>query len=154
MYTDSLGPWAEKAFLIGAVVVLFSTLLAALAAWTRLFSDAFGRFGWIDFNDEKQRRKSIAILSVIFPYYLEHPLLPDRKARLHGDYRRGSHHDHFVNRSLRSYYHALQVASSGTQTITRFRPCPLAKYRSDRGSRNRFGDQVFCRVTETLNWNR
>jgi hypothetical protein len=67
MYTDSLGPWAEKAFLIGAVVVLFSTLLAALAAWTRLFSDAFGRFGWIDFNDEKQRRKSIAILSVIFP---------------------------------------------------------------------------------------
>jgi Mn2+/Fe2+ NRAMP family transporter len=67
MYTDSLGPWAEKAFLIGAVVVLFSTLLAALAAWTRLFSDAFGRFGWINFNDEKQRRKSIAILSVIFP---------------------------------------------------------------------------------------
>lgn len=67
MYTDSLGPWAEKAFLIGAVVVLFSTLLAALAAWTRLFSDAFGRFGWIDFNDERQRRKSIAILSIIFP---------------------------------------------------------------------------------------
>ena len=67
MYTESLGPWAEKAFLIGAVVVLFSTLLAALAAWTRLFSDAFGRFGWINFNDEKQRRKSIAILSVIFP---------------------------------------------------------------------------------------
>lgn len=67
MYTQSLGPWAENAFLIGAVVVLFSTLLAALAAWTRLFSDAFGQFGWIDFNDEKQRRKSIAILSIIFP---------------------------------------------------------------------------------------
>lgn len=67
MYTKSLGPWAENAFLIGAVVVLFSTLLAALAAWTRLFSDAFGRFGWIDFSNEKQRRKSIAILSVIFP---------------------------------------------------------------------------------------
>jgi hypothetical protein len=67
MYTQSLGPWAENAFLIGAVVVLFSTLLAALAAWTRLFSDAFGRFGWINFNDENQRRKSIAILSIIFP---------------------------------------------------------------------------------------
>jgi small-conductance mechanosensitive channel len=67
MYTQSLGPWAETAFLIGAVVVLLSTLLAALAAWTRLFSDAFGRFGWIDFHNERQRRKSIAILSVIFP---------------------------------------------------------------------------------------
>jgi hypothetical protein len=38
MYTQSLGPWAETAFLIGAVVVLLSTLLAALAAWTRLFT--------------------------------------------------------------------------------------------------------------------
>jgi len=67
MYTDTLGPWAEHAFLIGALVVLLSTLLAALAAWTRLFSDAFGRFGWIDFENAQQRKKSIAILSVIFP---------------------------------------------------------------------------------------
>ncbi|MFT6239838.1 MAG: manganese transport protein [Paracoccaceae bacterium] len=67
MYTDTLGPWAENAFLIGALVVLFSTLLAALAAWTRLFSDAFGRFGWINFEVEAQRKKSIAYLSVVFP---------------------------------------------------------------------------------------
>ena len=73
------GPWAEKAFLIGAVVVLFSTLLAALAAWTRLFSDAFGRFGWINFNDEKQRRKSIAILSVIFPIIWSKARVRDRR---------------------------------------------------------------------------
>lgn len=67
MYTDTLGPWAENAFLIGALVVLLSTLLAALAAWTRLFSDAFGRIGWINFEDSAQRKKSIAILSVVFP---------------------------------------------------------------------------------------
>ena len=67
MYTDTLGPWAEKVFLIGALVVLLSTLLAALAAWTRLFSDAFGRFGWINFEDAAQRKKSIALLSVVFP---------------------------------------------------------------------------------------
>ena len=67
MYTDTLGPWARTAFLIGALVVLFSTLLASLAAWSRLFSDAFGRIGWIDFEDAAQRKKTIALLSVIFP---------------------------------------------------------------------------------------
>ena len=67
MYTDTLGPWAENAFLIGAIIVLFSTLLAALAAWTRLFSDAFGRFNWITFENTAERTKSIARLSIIFP---------------------------------------------------------------------------------------
>ncbi len=67
MYTDTLGAWAENAFLLGALVVLFSTLLASLAAWSRLFSDAFGRFGWIDFEVAAQRKKSIAFLSVLFP---------------------------------------------------------------------------------------
>ncbi|YCM45369.1 Nramp family divalent metal transporter [Verrucomicrobiaceae bacterium 227] len=67
MYTDTLGAWAENAFLIGALVVLFSTLLASLAAWSRLFSDAFGRFGWINFEDASQRKKSIAFLSIAFP---------------------------------------------------------------------------------------
>ncbi|MEN8737496.1 MAG: Nramp family divalent metal transporter [Akkermansiaceae bacterium] len=67
MYTDTLGPWARTAFLLGAFVVLFSTLLASLAAWSRLFSDAFGRFGWIDFENERDRKKSIAFLSVAFP---------------------------------------------------------------------------------------
>jgi len=67
MYTDTLGPWARGAFLGGAFVVLFSTLLASLAAWSRLFSDAFGRFGWINFEDPTARKKSIALLSVIFP---------------------------------------------------------------------------------------
>ncbi len=67
MYTDTLGPWARTVFLGGALVVLFSTLLASLAAWSRLFSDAFGRFGWIDFSQEKDRKRSIALLSIIFP---------------------------------------------------------------------------------------
>lgn len=67
LYTKTLGPWAEMAFLFGGLIVLFSTLLAALAAWTRLFADAFGRFGWIDFEDSAQRKKAIALLSVVFP---------------------------------------------------------------------------------------
>jgi Mn2+/Fe2+ NRAMP family transporter len=67
MYTDSLGPWAEIAFLVGAFFVLFSTLFSALAAWTRLFSDAFGAVGWINYRDPVARGRTIAILSFFFP---------------------------------------------------------------------------------------
>ncbi len=67
MYTESLGPGAKNFFLAGAFVVLFSTLFAALAQWTRQFSDIFGQLGWIDFFDPEDRRKSIAILSWVFP---------------------------------------------------------------------------------------
>jgi hypothetical protein len=67
MYTDSLGGWAEMAFLIGAFFVLFSTLFSALAAWCRLFSDAFGAVGWIDFKDPKARGRTIGVLAFFFP---------------------------------------------------------------------------------------
>lgn len=67
MYTDSLGGWAEVAFLVGAFFVLFSTLFSALAGWSRLFSDAFGAVGWIDYHDPVQRGRMIAILSFFFP---------------------------------------------------------------------------------------
>lgn len=67
MYTDSLGAWAEIAFLVGAFFVLFSTLFSALAGWSRLFSDAFGAVGWIDYHDSRQRGRMIAILAFFFP---------------------------------------------------------------------------------------
>ena len=63
MYTSTLGPWAKYAFLAGAFVVLFSTLFAALAAWTRQFSDAFSQIGLIDFQDNASRGRSIAVLA-------------------------------------------------------------------------------------------
>jgi len=67
MYTDSLGSWAEIAFLIGAFFVLFSTLFSALAGWSRLFSDAFSSVGWINYHDPVSRGRMIAILSFFFP---------------------------------------------------------------------------------------
>lgn len=67
MYTESLGPWANSVFLFGAVVVLFSTLFTSLAAWTRIFSDAFGKIGWIDFSNPIQRNKAMVGLSWAFP---------------------------------------------------------------------------------------
>ena len=67
IYTESLGPWAFGIFLGGALVVLFSTLFSALAAWTRLFSDAFSQLGWGDFQDPESRRKFVKGCAYVFP---------------------------------------------------------------------------------------
>lgn len=67
VYTDSLGPWAKWVFLLGAFVVLFSTLFSALAVWTRIFADAFARFGWCDFRNQASRERAIRVLAFFFP---------------------------------------------------------------------------------------
>ena len=67
MYTESLGEWASSIFLAGAFVVLFSTVLAALGAWTRLFSDAFGQIGLLDFKDSAARNRYITGLAFSLP---------------------------------------------------------------------------------------
>jgi len=67
MYTESLGPQARTAFLIGAFITLFSTLFAALAAWTRQFSDIFGQVGWLNFEDYSSRKRTVAILAWVLP---------------------------------------------------------------------------------------
>jgi len=67
MYTQTLGPGAKGVFLLGAFVVLYSTLLSALAAWTRLFSDAFSQISRFDFTDTRTRKKMVAILAWAIP---------------------------------------------------------------------------------------
>lgn len=67
IYTESVGPTAKNIFLGGSFVVLFSTLFAALAIRTRVFSDLFGVLKWIDFGDLRVRLRTIRILAVVFP---------------------------------------------------------------------------------------
>jgi len=67
IYTDSVGPAARNIFLVGSFMVLFSTLFAALAIRTRVFSDLFGVLRWIDFNNLKVRLRTIRVLAVVFP---------------------------------------------------------------------------------------
>jgi manganese transport protein len=67
IYTDSVGPTAKNIFLAGSFVVLFSTLFAALAIRTRVFSDLFGVVGWIDFSNVRTRLRTIRLLAIIFP---------------------------------------------------------------------------------------
>jgi hypothetical protein len=67
MYTESLGPWARGVFLLGAFVVLYSTLFSALAAWTRTFADAGGKLGLLNFADPLARRRAIFLLAWVIP---------------------------------------------------------------------------------------
>ena len=67
IYTDSVGPTAKNIFLLGSFMVLFSTLFAALAIRTRVFSDLFGVVGWIDFSNMRTRLRTIRLLAILFP---------------------------------------------------------------------------------------
>jgi manganese transport protein len=67
IYTESLGPGIRTVYLIGAFFVLFSSLFATLAAWTRIYPDFFGQVGWMDFYNKIQRKKIVAVLAWIFP---------------------------------------------------------------------------------------
>ena len=67
IYTETLGVSAKYLFLFGALAVLFSTLLAALAAWTRLYSDAAGQVGLLNYRDAKQRHRGLAFFAWLFP---------------------------------------------------------------------------------------
>lgn len=67
IYTQSLGNGIKTAYLVGAFFVLFSSLYATLAFWTRLLSDVLGQVGWIDFWNREQRKKTIAALAWVLP---------------------------------------------------------------------------------------
>ncbi|MEM7367425.1 MAG: Nramp family divalent metal transporter [Bacteroidota bacterium] len=67
MYTETLGPWAKVVFLVGAVVVLYSTLFGALASWIRIFADAFYKVGWVDLSTPKGYRQVLAWMAWIIP---------------------------------------------------------------------------------------
>jgi manganese transport protein len=67
IYTESLGKGIRVAYLVGAFFVLYSSLFATLAAWTRIYPDIFGQLQWINFHDLAIRRRIIAILAWTIP---------------------------------------------------------------------------------------
>src|SRR5687767_15460888 len=66
--TQSLGEGVRNVYLVGAFFVLFSSVYATLAFWTRLFPDIFAQLGWIDFYNVRQRKKLIALISWTIPF--------------------------------------------------------------------------------------
>ena len=67
IYTLTLGEGIRIAYLVGAFFVLFSSVFATLAYWSRLFADIFGQLGWMDFTNPAARKKMIAVLAWLFP---------------------------------------------------------------------------------------
>ncbi len=67
IYTQALGNGVRIVYLVGAFFVLFSSVYATLAAWTRIFPNIFGELKWIDFSDITKRKKVMALLAILFP---------------------------------------------------------------------------------------
>ncbi|WP_296705598.1 Nramp family divalent metal transporter [Algoriphagus sp.] len=67
IYTQTLGEDARLAYITGAFFVLFSSVFATLAYWTRLFPDIFGELGWINYENQKTRKNWVAILAWTLP---------------------------------------------------------------------------------------
>jgi Mn2+/Fe2+ NRAMP family transporter len=67
IYTQTLGENVRLTYIIGAFFVLFSSVFATLAYWTRLFPDIFGELGWINYDDLKIKKKWVALLAWVLP---------------------------------------------------------------------------------------
>jgi hypothetical protein len=67
MFGAVLGEHARGIFMLCAFAVLFSTVFANAAGFSRVWADFFGLCGWIQWDDDRQRRKSIAAVAWLFP---------------------------------------------------------------------------------------
>ncbi len=68
MFVDSVGPWTELVFLIGAAAVLFKTLYLASAGNSRLLADFLGLSGAVTYTAADQRDRVIRQFSVLIPF--------------------------------------------------------------------------------------
>ncbi|MBN2325592.1 MAG: Nramp family divalent metal transporter [Candidatus Omnitrophica bacterium] len=68
IFTDLLGGRARWIFMLCSFAVLFSTIFANAAGFSRMWTDFFGLCRWIDWENEKQRRRSISLTAWLFPF--------------------------------------------------------------------------------------
>jgi Mn2+/Fe2+ NRAMP family transporter len=81
MYTEVLGAWAADLFIVGAFLVLFSTVIGALAADCRLLPDYLIETGFLR-NDPVVRRRWVRASGYLYPFlylgillYFDNPLM-------------------------------------------------------------------------------
>jgi len=67
MFTEVLGSGTRTAFLLCAFAVLFSTVFANTAGFSRVWADFFGLRGWLDWSDLDHRRRAMGAVSWVFP---------------------------------------------------------------------------------------
>jgi len=67
MYRSAFGEWSLWLFLLGAIVVLYSTIFGATASNARLLTDALSIFGVNKYRDAEHRTRWVKIGCVILP---------------------------------------------------------------------------------------
>jgi Mn2+/Fe2+ NRAMP family transporter len=67
MYTDALGPWAMRLFLIGAVAVLGSTLWASVPSHARMYANFLSMAGVFDWKDATVRGRWVRGFGIALP---------------------------------------------------------------------------------------
>jgi len=68
IFTEVLGPGAKWIFLLCAFTVLFSTVFANAAGFSRVWADFFGLSGWLRWSDPAPRKRCISVVAVIYPF--------------------------------------------------------------------------------------
>ena len=66
IFTGTYGNWSRGLFLFGAFCTLFSTLLHAMGANGRIYTDFFCSIGWVDRTNSMQVNKSHRFMQNIF----------------------------------------------------------------------------------------
>ena len=66
-YRPVFGQTASQLFLIGAVAVLYSTFLVAIASQSRIYTDALGIFGLLDTTDPRLVGRGVRAFGVLMP---------------------------------------------------------------------------------------
>ncbi|WP_307849764.1 Nramp family divalent metal transporter [Qaidamihabitans albus] len=67
VYTNTLGDWASTLFLLGAIVVLGSTMWASIPSWARMYTNVLATMGALDWQDPVARLRWIRIFTVALP---------------------------------------------------------------------------------------
>ncbi len=67
MYTDTLGPWAMRLFLVGAIAVLGSTLWAAVPSHSRMYANFLSMLGVFDWKHARTRLRWVRGFTVALP---------------------------------------------------------------------------------------
>lgn len=67
MYRESFGPAGFWTYLIGALVVLYSTVFIATASNARLTADFMQMVGWLRLGDEPSRQRVVLLTGVVLP---------------------------------------------------------------------------------------
>ncbi len=68
MYQNSFGTWGMAVFLVGAFVVLYSTIFGATASNARLLADALSLFRVVNYSSPESRRRMIGFGCLILPF--------------------------------------------------------------------------------------